>query len=341
MSKQTIGIFVGEKGNWTFFDHIYADLQQHYETHVFKQRVLRLPLLQGRLSRWSYVQGIRSTVAKSELCFFEWASELLMEASDMPKQGPVITRLHSYELYYWAPHVTWDYVDKIIVVSKAIQNKFNALYPDHAHKTVVVYNAKPLDQFKPKATGWGAPIGATAHIGMLGSIHPRKRIYEIILMLADLKKDGLDAHLHLAGGRITGPDMDEYYVAVQQLVHKLGLTDDVTFYDHVEDTAAWLQKLDVFISNSYWEGYQVSLVEAMATGCQCYSHFWDGVEECLPPENVYRSENELRAKILDYADSSQVQQHEARQRMRQIACDKFDDRVQREAIRGLITELLN
>lgn len=333
MSIDTLGIFVGEKGNWTFFDHIYADLQLHYKTNVFKEKQFNLPLLHGRLNRWAYVNQIRSVVASSDACFFEWASELLMEASDMKKNGPVITRLHSYELYYWAPHITWDYVDKIILVSKAIQDKFNALYPAQAHKTTVIYNAKPLDKFKP------SPRTFNASLGMLGSIHPRKRVYEIILMLHDLKQEGLDAHLHLAGGRITGPDMDEYYVAVQGIVKKLNLTDNVTFYDHVDDTAAWLQGIDIYISNSYWEGYQVSLVEAMATGCQCYSHFWDGVDECLPAENIYRNENELRHKILDYADRTDDFRQEQREQMRQIACEKFDDQAQKEAIHNLIAEV--
>lgn len=328
-----LGLFVGEKGNWSFFNDIHEDLQQHYQTYAFQERSYNLPLLHGRLNRWTYVNSIRSVVRKSDLCFFEWASELLMEASGMKKVGPVITRLHSYEIYYWAPHITWDYVDKIILVSEAMRTKFNDLYPDHAHKTTVIYNAKPLDEFKPAARTFGP------NLGMLGSIHPRKRVYEIVMMLADLKRDGLDAHLHLAGGRITGPDMDEYYVAIQELIKKLNLGNNVTFYDHISDTAKWLQGIDVFISNSYWEGHQVSLVEAMACGCQCYAHFCDGVEESLPPENIYQSETELRMKILDFADRTDDFRQEQQDRMRQIACAKFDDHKQKEKIRAIIESL--
>lgn len=329
---KSLGILVGEKGNWTFFDHIYEDLRQHYETRVFRERSFSVPLLHGRLNRWSYLNQIRSVVRSSDIAFFEWASELLMEASDMKKHGPVVTRLHSYEIYHWAPHINWDYVDRIILVSKAMQKKFNTLYPAHAHKTTVVYNAKPLDQFKPVAREFGP------RLGMLGSIHPRKRIYEIILLLDELRRDGLEAQLHIAGGKVTGPDMDEYFVAIQRLIAKLDLENHITFYDHVTETASWLQKIDVYLSNSYWEGHQVALVEAMASGCQCFGHFWDGIDECLPPENIYRNENELRMKILDYADRTATEQQRCRQKMRQIACDRFDERKQKERIREVLRE---
>ena len=61
----------------------------------------------------------------------------------------IVTRLHSYELYAWAPEVNWDHVDKVILVSQAMKGKFDDLYPAHAHKTEVVYSASSIEKFKP------------------------------------------------------------------------------------------------------------------------------------------------------------------------------------------------
>ncbi|MEI9813645.1 MAG: glycosyltransferase family 4 protein [Acidobacteriota bacterium] len=73
------------------------------------------------------------------------------------------------------------------------------------------------------------------------------------------------------------------------------------FYEHIEGTADFLSNMDVFISHSFWEGQQVALLEAMASGCYCLSHRWMGVEEVLPEDNLYLMEDELIAKIAAYA----------------------------------------
>jgi glycosyltransferase involved in cell wall biosynthesis len=159
-------------------------------------------------------------------------------------------------------------------------------------------------------------------------------------MVAVLRQRGYPAHLHVAGGRLHGGDLDEYYVALHALVEKLGLEDAVTFYDHVSNTAEWLRKIDVFISNSYWEGHQVALIEAMAVGCECYAHDWDGVEEVLPPENIYLSENQLAEMLIAYSKLPEDLRQCRRDRMRALAVEKYDADRQYVAIRQVIEEAL-
>lgn len=291
-----IGILVGEKGDAKFFEAVFEEIRAHHDVDVFTEKVFRTPLLYGRLNRWAFHRGIRTLLHRNEVCFFEWASELLVPASYMPKSCSIVTRLHSYELYAWAPKVNWDHVDKIILVSQAMREKFNDLYPDHAHKTEVVYSACSPERFKPAQRSFNFSLG------MLCSIHPRKRIYEIIIMLSRLKQQGYEAKLHIAGGRIHGGDLDEYFVATHRLVQKLNLNDSVFFYGHLDDPGEWLQMIDIFISNAYWEGMPVSLVEAMSAGCYCFSHCWDGAEEALPVQNLYISELELEQKIIEYSN---------------------------------------
>jgi glycosyltransferase involved in cell wall biosynthesis len=329
-----LGIFVGEHGNWTFFRDIYADLAQVYQTDVFVEKTYNIPLLYGRFNRWSYQNQIRQIVQRNDICFFEWASELLIPASQLPKRCAMVARLHSYELYAWAPQVNWANVDRVILVSEAMRQKFCALYPDHAHKTIVIYNARPLDVFAPVRKPFQFDLG------MLASLHPVKRIYEIVLMVSGLRRRGYDARLHVAGAKWHGGTLDEYHVSLNRLVEKLDLHGAVTFYDHVTDTAGWLQNIDVFISNSYWEGHQVALVEAMASGCQCYSHFWDGVEEALPPENIYVSENELAEKLIAYSQLDDESRWLLRMNMRNIACEKYDVGRQYTAIRKVMEDAL-
>jgi len=310
-----LGVFVGED-MWQFFQEIYDNLALHYQTEVYQRKTYNTPLLYGRLNRWAFREGIRSMLSSNDTCFFEWAGELLMVASHMPKRCAVVTRLHSFELYEWAPKINWDAVDKVILLSRAMQQQFGDLYPAHAHKAEVIFNGVPLDKFSP-------PIerNFSFKLGMLCNILPIKRVYEAVLMLYNLKVEGYDAHLYIAGK--PGGDL-RYAAAIHRLVDKLELGESVIFDGYVTDSPTWLQKIDVFISNSFWEGQQVALLEAMATGCYCLSHFWDGAEEVLPAENLYVTEAQLREKIVRYYEASEAQRQEQRAQMRAIACEKFD-----------------
>ncbi|MCB0110355.1 MAG: glycosyltransferase family 4 protein, partial [Caldilineaceae bacterium] len=325
-----LGILVGQE-KWTFFHEIYDDLAAHYQTEVYQKKNYGIPLFRQQWNHWALQQGVRGILHRNDLCFFEWASDLLVRASHMPKQCTIVTRLHSYELYRWAPKINWDAVDKVILVSKTMQSLFTDLYPQHAHKTVDVYNGKSLVDFSP-------PAQRDFHfnIGMLCNIKPVKRIYEVILMFHELIQDGHDAHFYIAGSPVG--DL-RYATAIYRLVDKLGLQERVIFDGYVTDTPSWLQKIDIFVSNSFWEGQQVSLLEAMSSGCYCLSHWWAGAEEMLPMENLFFAESELRQKIIRYANMNATEQACHQHQLRTIASEKFDISRTKVQIRQIIAEM--
>jgi glycosyltransferase involved in cell wall biosynthesis len=327
-----IGIFVGEE-NWTFFIEIYKALSDHYETEIYRSKTYNTPLLSGRLNRWAFKHRIQSMLRRNDICFFEWASELLAHASHMPKCSAIVTRLHSFELYGWAPKINWNLVDKVILVSRAKQRQFADLYPDQRHKTVVVYNGRSLIDFKPP---FQREFGFK--LGMLCDIKPRKRIYDIILNIYELIQKGYNAYLCI-GGNPAGLDDMIYAAAINELVDRLGLQDRVSLEGYVENASAWLQEIDIYISNSYWEGQQVALLEAMATGCYCLSHAWSGAEEMLPPDYLYTTNAELKQKIIEYSEMPNEEKQEHQVRLRAIACKNFDIDQTQTRIRNIIDTL--
>lgn len=329
-----IGFFIGENGNWNFFREIYNDLKTGYATEVYAVKEYKVPLLYGRLNRWLVQHKMRAMLAHNDLCFFEWASELLVPASHMPKRCPIVTRLHSYEINVWAPKINWQHVDKIIFVSQNIREKFIERYPAEANKTTVVYNGVALDKFTPTP-----PNEERLNLGMLCWLHPVKRVYETIIALYELKAQGYQAHLHIAGGVVQGGYFDDYAIATHRLVEKLGLANDVTFHGHVTDPQRWFQTIDIFISNSYWEGLQVALLEAMASGCYCLSHHWDGAEEVVPREDLYITGAELQQKIIRYYHLPVCEKQRLRSLSRTIACEKFDLEQTKRQIRQVLEEV--
>jgi glycosyltransferase involved in cell wall biosynthesis len=270
---------------WAFFREIYADFEQHFQVSQFRRPQVNFPVFSGRLTQFSFERELARFLHENEVVFFEWTGELLAAASQLPKSCGIIARLHRFELYRYADRINWDVVDRLILVTEAKKQEFLAHYPFMAGRVVVIPEAVSLERFHPIEKPFMGDIGT------LCTLIPRKRVYELILAYAEVVKRFPNTHLHIAG-----PEHDfyrEYTRALKSLVERLKLEDRVTFYGRLEDPEVWYRKLDIFVSNSYSEGLQVALLEAMASGIISLSHFWEGAEEILPADHLFFTEAEL------------------------------------------------
>lgn len=313
---------------WDFFHEIYADLSAHHTVTLFQRRDFTLPLFNTRINRFLFWRDLRSFLQANDVVFFEWASELLAAATQLPKVCGIVTRLHRYEMYKWADKVNWDAVDRIILVSEAKRREFVARFPEQAAKIVVIPEAISVETFEPQPRPFNGDVGILCHL------RPRKRVYELVLAFYELSRRRDDLHLHIGGGEAGG--YAEYYYAVHALVDQLGLQDKVTFYDHVDEPQTWYHDVDIFISNSYSEGLQVALLEAMASGCYCLSHQWEGVEELLPPENLFFTEAQLVDRILTYCELPDEERQQRKTHLQEIVHRMADVDKTKVQVRGVV-----
>ena len=323
-----LGVVVDDQ--WGFIRELLTDWQSRYQTRVFQFHKFQLPLLQSRVNRWRLRRSLKQFLGSNDIVFFEWAGPLLVEASHLQARARILVRLHSFELFAYAPRIHWESVARVILVSNTMQRHFSELYPAAADKTVVVYNGVALERFEKSERQFSGVVG------MLGSLLPIKRVYEAILALYELDKLGFHLSLRIAGPAEKGADSERYYLAMQRLVRKLGLEQQVKFIGQVIDVPAFLNSVDILISNSYWEGQQVALLEAMATGCYCLAHFWDGADEVLPPENLFVTDRELREKIISYYELPDSEKCCLQTKMRAIAEAKFDIRTTARTTREVL-----
>ena len=322
-----LGVAIEE--TWDFFHEVYADLASHHETTLYSRPpALRVPLLHGRLNAYRFRRDFERFLRRQDVVFFEWASGLLAAASHLPQSCGIVTRLHRYELYQWAKQIDWRRVDRVILVSRAKLREFTAALPAHAHKAVVIPEAVSVERFRFVERPFGGNIGILCHL------KPRKRVYELVLAFSELVRERPGLHLHIGGGE--APGFEEYAEAITQLVARLGLRDKVTFYGHLARPEEWYPLIDVFISNGYSEGLQVSPMEAMATGCYCLSHHWDGADELLPKEHLFYTERELQTLMLRYIDAPESVKAQSRARMRELVVEHFNVDVTKRQIRELV-----
>lgn len=317
-------------GQRNFLEELAADWQTHFDTSVFEYREINWPVAKGRINPRLYHMALKRFIDQQDVVFFEWVGAHLATASRLKPRRPIIARLHSWEIFHHAQQVNWNAVTRVVLVSEAMRRRFIELFPNHANKTVVLPAGKSLTRFAP------VPHPFRGKLAMLGNIIPIKRVYEMVLTLAELRRQGHDFTLHLAGKPESGFNNQRYYASLVRAVEKLGLQEQVIFHGWV-NSAEWLPEMDIFISNSYWEGQQNALIEAMACGCYCLSHFWDGAEEILPRENLYATDQELIEKIVTYSKMPEPGQQELKDCLRSLAVKKYDLADSLDRYRALIS----
>lgn len=328
MSPLRLGLVVGRNETWSFVRDLHQDWQQHYEVDVFEERFTASPFFKERLNRRLLQADLARFLNHHDVVFFEWASELLTVASRLPHSARIVTRLHRYELYQWADRIDWSGVDTIVFVSSQKRSEFLSRFPEQEAKCVIIPVGIDLDRFAFKPRPFGGVLGTLCHLV------PRKRVYELILALYQLREDGCNLSLRIGGG--LQEQHADYYFAMIDLVERLQLGDHVAFDGQISDTPAWLQTIDIFVSNSYSEGLQVAAMEAMASGCYVLSHWWVGADELLPEENLFLTERQLRQKICDYANLPPATQDEQKARLRRWVEQQFDHSEIAERVRALI-----
>ncbi len=316
-----------------FLKDLLDDWKNHFETSIYTFEPVRFPIASGRINKLLHKNSLKKFLDQNEVVFFEWVGENLVLASQLPHQAKIITRLHSWELFHWAKWVNWNAVDQIVLVSKAMESRFNEIFPGNAEKVIVLPAGKSLERFQPQAHPFSGKLG------MLGSILPIKRVYDMVLTLSELHKKGLDYTLHIAGKPDGEFNNQRYYASLLSIIDYLELTDKVIFEGWVDPTA-WLPGIDIYISNSYWEGQQNALLEAMASGCYCLSHCWRGAEEILPDDCIYTTEASLIDKIVQYSQMTKKEMEKSQQRMRSIVAERFDLKDSIRKYRVMIDEVL-
>jgi glycosyltransferase involved in cell wall biosynthesis len=309
-----LGVAIND--TWAFFHEIYALFQQTHSTTLFQKNETKSPIFKERFNRRIYQQDLTTLLSKNQVVFFEWAGEYLAHATQLPKYCGIVTRLHRYELYQWASLVDWSKVDRLILVSHEKEKEILEQYPQMNGKTSVIPESVNLELFS------FAPNIFRKQVGILCHLSPRKRVYELILAFAESNLFQSGYHLHIGGGKHA--KFGDYYHAIHLLVQKLGVQKHITFYDHVDKPKEWFQKIDIFISNSYSEGLQVSPMEAMASGCFVLIHDWGGADELAPAENLYLTNREMTEKIHSIANLSEAARLEKLILLRRRVEENFD-----------------
>ncbi len=127
-------------------------------------------------------------------------------------------------------------------------------------KTKVIYHGIETEEFesppqKPLITRQKREI----ILGNAGRLVEQKGQEYLIEVAGHLHNQGVDFKLYIAG---TGALEEK----LQRMIERKGLREKVILMGFVEDMAAFMQSIDIFLLSSLWEGFGYVIVEAMAAG---------------------------------------------------------------------------
>ncbi len=165
----------------------------------------------------------------------------------------------------------------VICVSQPQAEKLKAFRPEFAHKVCVIHNLTDVEGIREKAK---APLTADFspeqfHIVSCGRISREKGMDLAVEACAALVAQGHeDLHWWIVGG---GPAEAE----VRQRIITLGMEDHVTITGMLDNPYPYIARADLYVQPSRFEGYPMTILEAMCLGCAIVSTDNGGAGEIL------------------------------------------------------------
>jgi glycosyltransferase involved in cell wall biosynthesis len=255
-----------------------------------------------------------------------------------PFKGLQAFKMNVYEMMERTVHRCC--VDAIIGVSSQIESKYKA---DEAVSIVTcIRNGIDLEKKPIQADRWltrkelGIDV-ETCLIGTIGRLTPVKGLSYLLRSVSILLRQRANVRLLIVGDGVIRKDLEAQ-------TRDFGISENVVFLGHREDTLELMQALDIFVLPSLSEGIPMALLEAMAASRAVVASrvggipeiVEDGVEGILvEPMDVNRLA-ESCVRLIDSPETAMKMGEQARKRVVQ----DFSASVMADRVEGLYKQLV-
>lgn len=151
--------------------------------------------------------------------------------------------------------------DKIVCVSNAVKEKFDAFLPEYKNKTSVVYNLFPIEVILDQAKSSEHFNNHLINIVSVGRIdNITKNFDKIPYICKYLKENGVTHFKWRVIG--SGPDFEDN----TQLIKELHVSDVVEFVGHQHNPYPYMKLSDLYVMTSKYEGFPMVISESLILG---------------------------------------------------------------------------
>lgn len=193
----------------------------------------------------------------------------------------IFDTVHDTQIYmhypFWKVICERIFCRKIIAISESVKKEILSRNVPES-KIQVIYNGIDTSRFHNDFS----KIFCKDHIrlGNVARIMPSKKGQLLLLeAVTELKKTYPGIHCFFAGG--VSPKYQIDYQKLQDYIIENDLVNQVTFMGSVDDIPSFLKTIDIFVLPSLYEGFGISLIEAMAMGLPSIASNIDGPAEII------------------------------------------------------------
>lgn len=187
---------------------------------------------------------------------------VVIEQTTLSREAKNTSRLR---FRHWAPlaaRLVYPSADSIITVSQGVTEDLVNITGLPKSRFQIIYNPvvtpEQLKKAKePVAHPWFAPGELPVVIGA-GRLEKQKNFPNLITAFAKVRQVRPARLVIFGDGSLRSQ--------LQELIHELGLDNDVEMPGFVENIDAYLSKSAVFVLSSDWEGLPTILIQALAVG---------------------------------------------------------------------------
>ena len=206
-------------------------------------------------------------------------------------------------IYRFIENIAGYITNEIICVSDYDKNLGIKMLPKHKNKMITIHNCIPDENQYIK--NWDKnSIGDELNVIVVARFSPQKKNIEILHVLKHLLAYGKNIKITFVGD---GPDLAKAQIEAE----RLNLCNKAIFLGSREDVLKLLPKYDVFLLLSNWEGFPISILEAMRAGLPVIASNVGGINESVKNgETGWLVNNDEEViniiKNIDYAKLIQV-----------------------------------
>jgi hypothetical protein len=275
--RPKVAFFCGLTGDTKFLTDIYEFIERRFNVRFFEGQDANQMY---ELMKWS------------DISWFEWCTNMAVQASRLPNVCKNIIRLHRFEAYgEWPGHVQWENIDSLITVGNSfVEEALLQKVPNIRNRTqlITIPNGVNLDKFEFTDGARGKNIASVGYLNM------RKNPMFLLQCMQKLHYIDPEYKLFFAGN--FQDSMLEQYI--RHIVRALKLTDVVFFDGWQEDMNTWLKDKHYIVSASIGESQGMGLLEAMACGLKPVIHNFPGADQIFPSEFLFNISEEFCEQIL-------------------------------------------
>ena len=189
--------------------------------------------------------------------------------------------------YIVSPLIKYLYngADSIVAVSDGVADDLICHHGVDRDKITVIYNGCDItsiqslskEELTDQEKKW---LEGDNIIATVGRLDDSKGQWHLIRALSRIKEHGMHFKLLIMG-------QGKLKAYLQELVDGLGMSDEVIFCGFCSNPFKILEKADLFVSSSLYEGFPNNLVEALACELPCVStDFESGAREIIAPNGI-------------------------------------------------------